>query len=338
MIESQLHVAKGFASGIKGTSVWKNEVGGQTFENTNSFPPAIALANSSSAPPTETNGAIYLLNNSRGILDVNIISWMSANTIRYSFSSSPNLSIYAIGDYITFENATKTINNGTFVITNFHDGNDWIEISNPLRLSATDDEGAGSPATATSTISYWDGCTQNSWARFNSTTGLWSSVPPFVGVMCFNTTLGYFMYYNGAEWLSVGTSDLTAVTYTAKVIWSNAELLSGNSTPKLLASAVTGYYIKVVGHSAKHDYKTAAFATSSIMQVITDTATVAQSEVSILNTTVEATRIGSEIAATGTSDTQLIISKALYGKVKTSNPTVGAGSATQYIEYILIKA
>lgn len=214
--DSQLHVAKGHSTATNGSSIWKNEQGLQEWNNINTFPPCLALAVSSSAPPTETNGAIYLLDNSRGVLNVDTIAWQSGSIIRYGFASTPDLSTYIVGDYLTVKTATNSINNGTFIITTINDGADWIEVTNILRTDATDDEAAGSPATATSTLSNWDGCPQNSWAKYDLATDTWHSIAPYTGVICFNLALGVHLYFNGTSWLGIGESVYNSVVVRSR--------------------------------------------------------------------------------------------------------------------------
>ena len=50
--DDQIHVAKGFITSLKGTSIWHNERGLQGWDAKGIFPPALALAESGSAPST----------------------------------------------------------------------------------------------------------------------------------------------------------------------------------------------------------------------------------------------------------------------------------------------
>jgi len=80
-------------------------------------------------------------------LDVNNITWQSGNTIRYTFSGSPDLSGVANGDVLIVTGATNPSNNGTFLITAVSDPSDYVDVTNLGRSDATDDE-TGSPAVA----------------------------------------------------------------------------------------------------------------------------------------------------------------------------------------------
>lgn len=79
-------------------------------------------------------------------LDVNTIAWQSGNTIRYTFNATPDLTKIKVGDTMRSELATNASNNGEFIITAIDDVSDWIEVTNPGRSDATDDEAADSPA------------------------------------------------------------------------------------------------------------------------------------------------------------------------------------------------
>ncbi len=207
--DDQIHHAKGFQASVAGKSLWKNEQNAQEFDKVNSFPPCLKVVDSSIAPPTENDNDIYIIDNARGSLDVDSISWQSANTIRYTFNGIPDLSTYLAGDFIKVDSATNEINNGSFELTAINDGANWVEVSNTLRNSNTDDEASDSPAVATSTLSNWDGCPQNSWVRYDSVFDSWSPVTPYVGVVCYNVYLEKHIYFNGVEWIGVGESVLS---------------------------------------------------------------------------------------------------------------------------------
>lgn len=59
--DSQLHVAKGFASASNGQRPWRNEKSQQSFDNSPILPQALSLVSSYSPPPTEVMNDIYLL-------------------------------------------------------------------------------------------------------------------------------------------------------------------------------------------------------------------------------------------------------------------------------------
>lgn len=81
-----------------------------------------------------------------GALDVDTITFQSGITVRLAFNGSPALTGVQAGDVITITSATNPSNNGSFVIAEVDDTNDTMDIENPARTDATDDEASDSPA------------------------------------------------------------------------------------------------------------------------------------------------------------------------------------------------
>lgn len=331
MADSQIHVAKGFSPAINGYSMWKSELGEQAWDNRNVLPTALALAVSSSAPPTEVNGDIYLLNNARPSLNVNTIAWQSANTVRYTFNSTPDLTSYVVGDYISVTSAGSTPNNGNFIITNINTGSYYIDVTNLAILDNTYDEGSDSPAIVTSTLSNWDGCPQNSWVRFNSVQGKWFCIIPALGVMCFNKALGYFTYYNGTEWINIGTSDLTGVVFLLKIILSSQQMKTGFSVP-IAVSVVPGTteFIDVISGCVEYTAGDGLLSCTDIT-LITDTATDCQFKLGfVLDPTINGFL---KMRPNNSSQSQIVKNKRLYIQLD-QDSAAGTGRGTVYIAYM----
>lgn len=68
------------------------------------------------------------------------IAWQSGNTVRYSFSGSPDLSSVVSGDMFYHSGGAVASNNGLFAITNVNDGSDYIDVTNLLRSDGTGNE------------------------------------------------------------------------------------------------------------------------------------------------------------------------------------------------------
>jgi hypothetical protein len=79
-------------------------------------------------------------------LDVDTITWQSGNTIRYTFNGTPDLSGVSTFDVLVVTSATNAVNDGTFFITAINDGSDYVDVTNPDRTNADDDEASDSPA------------------------------------------------------------------------------------------------------------------------------------------------------------------------------------------------
>ena len=82
-------------------------------------------------------------------MDIDRIEYQTGDT-RIYFNGTPNLSGLALNDVVLISGATNASNNGQYRITAVNDGLDYIDIDNPNRTDATDDEASDSPAIAIS--------------------------------------------------------------------------------------------------------------------------------------------------------------------------------------------
>lgn len=82
-------------------------------------------------------------------LDVDTILFQSGNTIRYTFNGTPDLSGVKVAHTLTVATATKSSNNGDFVILAVNDVSDFVDVLNETRSDNTDDEASDSPAVGT---------------------------------------------------------------------------------------------------------------------------------------------------------------------------------------------
>lgn len=80
-------------------------------------------------------------------IDVANITWQSGTTVRATLNGSPDLTVVADADDVTFAGCTNAVNNGTYTITDINTGSFWIEFTNSSRTSSTGNE-TGSPGTA----------------------------------------------------------------------------------------------------------------------------------------------------------------------------------------------
>lgn len=160
--------------------------------------PALDLIDSKIAPPTEVDGDIYLLDASGTTFNVDSIQHLSESFIRIVLPGA-DLSPYVAGDTIEVVGATNAVNNGRFRLTTVDDGADFIELHNPDRTDATDDEGP-SPATITITNTAYDGAGQNDWIRYYSVDDTWRFIKTEKGFRCFNKTKNRMWEMDGTLW------------------------------------------------------------------------------------------------------------------------------------------
>ena len=137
---------------------------------------------------------------------------------------------------------------------------------------------------------------------------------------------------------SRGDDGVFCIGGTAELTIASADVLTLNSTPLTIVSAVSGYSIEVISASVKIDFSTTAYATNTFIQLITNGATTAQYGAGIINATVATTKKLPEISTTTATTTQLIANADLQVSVKTGDPTAGDSDVTIFVNYRLIPA
>ena len=224
--DNNLHHPIGFRSAGLGTVMMKDGTGNYSYEQIGTFPAALGYISNDSTPPTEVSGDIYLLDDSTPILTIAAIAWQSANTVRYTYSGSPDLSGYSTVDNILYNyGSTNSVHNGRFVITAINNTTKYVEISNPLVSDATYDETTG--ASSELPHSSLDGASNGDYIKFDGSN--WNRITPTVGVKCYDKTLLQTRTYNGTKWIgdkrivAIAASDESTVltTGTAKTTFRN---------------------------------------------------------------------------------------------------------------------
>lgn len=189
--EANMHFPKQFLGANAGTVVWKDETENIAWIQLPVLPPVIDIVDGLSAPPTEIDKDVYVLDLAASSLDVDTILFQSGNTIRYTFNGSPDLSGIAVDYHMRIRGAGLSINDGTFIITDVNDGSDFIEITNVNREDNTDDEASDSPAVGTVTHKDWDETGDGDWVQFNENgVGVWDGITLNVGTTFYNETEG----------------------------------------------------------------------------------------------------------------------------------------------------
>jgi len=184
--DKNVHYPKKFLGANAGDMAWKDASENLDWVQRCVLPPCLNVVSPDSAPPTEKNGDIYILDLAGLNLDVDTIGWQADNTIRYVFAGAPDLSTFAADYYMRVKSAGNDSNNGTFIITTVNDGADWIEITNLDRSDNTDDERTSSPATAVVTHEDWDANAENDYVKYDGTDSLWYGFALVIGTLCIN--------------------------------------------------------------------------------------------------------------------------------------------------------
>jgi hypothetical protein len=233
----QLHNPKGFDGASPSTTLTKNAAGEIQWVSNSNFDNALDYVSPQSAPPTEVEDDIYLLDDTGVVYDIDTIAWQSGNTIRYTFNGTPNLSAITAGDYLVTSGNGNSSNDGTFVISAVNDGSDYIEITNALRSDATDDEASDAVGTAYYTLEEWDGASKGSHIKFDGTN--WNSVNAQDGALCYDETSSSHRIYNATStnWdLSLTTVSGAGVAQISGTpndneiaVWTNSTTIEGDS-------------------------------------------------------------------------------------------------------------
>lgn len=118
-----------------------------------------------------------------------------------------------------------------------------------------------------------------------------------------------------------------------------AQVLTLNGTPlEVVAAPGTGKAIEVISASFKLTFNSVAYATNTDLELITDTATIAQVKTgsgAINGTVTQHIKFG-EVPSPTATDTQIIENKSLKVQVPTGNPTAGNSGIKVYVFYRII--
>lgn len=158
------------------------------------------------------------------------------------------------------------------------------------------------------------------------TDGTWVATDIYKGELFFNQADGVLWTRddNGVNCIG-GSTSLTI---------ANADVLQLNSTPLTIVPAVAGYAIEVISASLKIDFNTTAYATNTMITLITSGATEPQADNDIDATV---SRIGRfrnrSTSGVSVTATQIITNADLQVSVDLGDPTAGDSDITVYVHY-----
>ena len=199
-----IHNPRGFDAASSGTQLAKSEKGVLIYDPLLQLQPALNFVSCEAAPPTEVAADVYVLNQGTQ-LDVDIIAWQSGDTVRVTFTGSPDLSGFAANDYFRTSGNTNSSNDGNFLITAVDNSTKYFEITNAARTDATDDESTGAPGIGYGSLGEWDGASFNDWVRFDGS--VWYRITPVAGSFCYDATAALLKTF-GTTW-STGVESVT---------------------------------------------------------------------------------------------------------------------------------
>ena len=124
----------------------------------------------------------------------------------------------------------------------------------------------------------------------------------------------------------------------AKLTILSASVLTLNTIPiEIIPAPGVGYFTEIIQCSGSLIFNTTPYAAASTINLITDTATVAQFTIApILNAINSTTRTGQFVNASATNATQCIENKAVYVQVPATDPTTGDSNIIIYAAYRIV--
>ena len=137
---------------------------------------------------------------------------------------------------------------------------------------------------------------------------------------------------------SRGDDGVFCIGGTAELTIASADVLTLNSTPLTIVSAVSGYAIEVVSASRKLEFNTTAYATNTDLQLITSGASTSTQAQARINSSVSNILLMDKSTPGLATSTQLLANADLLVKVDGGNPTAGDSDVTVYVNYRLIPA
>jgi hypothetical protein len=230
--DANMHYCKGFLTSDPGTIAVRGADENLRYEQTTHLHDALNHVDGLSAPPTESDGDVYLLQQSTVIHDVDTIVLQSGITkrVRLTFNGSPDLSGIVAGDRARVRTATFSPNNGTFVITDVNDVSDYIDITNIFRATGDGfDEATDSPATTTTTHRDWDGAGDGDHVQFFAGETLWYGLTPLPVVdppitdriIVWDRTANRFRVSTTDGWVFYTVENATNTDNMTKIFMSN---------------------------------------------------------------------------------------------------------------------
>jgi hypothetical protein len=137
---------------------------------------------------------------------------------------------------------------------------------------------------------------------------------------------------------SRGDDGVFCIGGTAELTIASADVLTLNSTPLTIVSAVPGYAIEVISASRKLEFNTTAYATNTDLQLITSGASTSTQAQARINSSVSNILLMDKSTPGLATSTQLLANADLLVKVDGGNPTAGDSDVTVYVNYRLIPA
>ena len=136
---------------------------------------------------------------------------------------------------------------------------------------------------------------------------------------------------------SRGDGGVFCIGGSAELTIASADVLTLNSAPLTIVSAVPGYAIEVVSASFKLDFNSVAYATNTVLLLKTSGASQPQVKWPQFILSSSSNMLAKSIESSNTSS-DMIENADLQVSVSSGNPTAGDSDITVYVNYRLIPA
>ena len=338
LLDINMHEVKGFPSASNHYSYRKSIKGASQWQRDYRLPNVLGQLNGYSAATTEVDGDYYAITAPE--FDINNINWQSGTTVRFTFTSGYDSSLYATSSYLQVSGCATAVHNGVWVITAVNAS--YLEVTNASVTDATDDE-TGSAGVGYVTHQSYDpenlgnaqSIPRQGIVYYDGTADLWYGDSFTQGDTFFDVSTLKLASFNGTDIIDEGGILSKKITLTA------AQLLAATQVTIEEAAGV-GYIIEPISCIVDYTHVTTDYDTGQDIQILNDTASKA-----ILTTTLNGAGTNGVLNQTASSFssmkaidsvlvTQYITNKALVIKANASSGS-GDGTAIAYVTYRIIK-
>jgi hypothetical protein len=315
------HEVKGFTAAPIGYAMIKNIRGNSEWQRSKRLENVINKIDGYAAPTTEVDGDVYIIESPS--LDVNAITWQSGTTVRYTFTSGYDSSLYATGNYLQVSGDANEVHNGVFLITTVNAS--YLQVTNALVTDNTDDVASASLASAYVTHEDFDPenlANGNSIPRvgivkYFSSVDLWYGNALETGDEFYMTSIGGKISWNGTYFISDEITKIVSLTQN--------NIINMYNTPVTVLSALpTGFVYEIKSAVLIHTFGVAAYAEGGNVYLQYNGGAICTEVVSALNSFASA---ATSINTMPAKNTSVIVTSAAV-EVTNATGVFTAGSAT----------
>lgn len=336
--DNNMHEVKGFTNASNNYAYKRSIRGAGDWERVYRHSNVTLITTGYTAPPSETDGVVYVIESPE--LDVNAITWQSGTTVRFTFTSGYDSSLYSTSSYLQVSGAANSKHNGQFVITTVNAS--YLEVTITDVTDATDDVASSSPATGYVTHQNYDpeneanGNTipMNGFVKYYSDVDLWYGDSLIEGDEFYNIDTKKVHTYNGTDLLDEGGIFSTSISL-------NSTQIRSGSGVEIVSAKGTDYLIEPISAICNYTHISTDYDVGVNLLIYTITGStnlfttpLDGSANGVLQAT--ASSFSKFINVSNALGAQFVQNKGIYVKADGTS-TVGDGTATIYLTYRIIK-